>query len=144
MAFNFASLLITAAAVLLAVQIVLLWRLVRLSGEAQRRDERLAQLSDAMSLLTEATESGFRTIAAELERQADGTRARPAKTVSVTRVAAAARRGRSHAEIAASEGVSEGEIALRLHLAGQGRDRAHDARRKPRAAKAANGTAQEE
>jgi hypothetical protein len=40
----------------------------------------------------------------------------PAKTTT-RRIASAARRGRGVAEIAAREGLSEGEVRLRMHLA---------------------------
>lgn len=118
------------ACLLLAAQLVWLWRLSRLARALGRYDERLSQLSDAMGLLAEASESGFRALAAEIERQGDPARPRPVRPVNVSRLSAAARRGRTHAEIAAAEGVSESEVALRLHLAAQAREGARTARRR--------------
>jgi hypothetical protein len=106
----------TVASVLLVAQMGWLWRLSRLARSLERHEHRLSQMSEAMGLLTEATESGFRAVASEVERIAESGRVRPVKPVSVARMAAAAGRGRSLAEIAATEGVSEGEVALRLHL----------------------------
>lgn len=129
------TLVMGLACLLLVAQFGWLWRLSRLARALERYDERLTQLSDAMALLTEATESGFRVVATEMERQADGPRGRPARPVSTNRLTAAARRGRTLAEIAAAEGLSEGEVALRLHLAAQSREPSTDARRLTRRVK---------
>ena len=108
-----------AAAVALVgfVQAALLWRLVRLGRDLRTYDARLAHLSDALSLLTETTEASFRAVALEVERLAASESSLAANRASTRRVAAAARRGRSVQEIAATEKVSEGEVRLRLHLA---------------------------
>lgn len=124
--------LVALASVLLVVQMAWLWRISRLARTLERYEQRLSQMSEAMGLLTEATESGFRAVASEVERIAESGRVRPVAPVSVARLSAAARRGRSHAEIAAAEGISEGEVALRLHLGTPARDRAHDGRRRSR------------
>lgn len=95
---------------ILAVRLLFaLWRVRGLEGQ-------LSHLGDALTLLTETTESGFRTMAAEVERlrQADSS---PDRRAADARVTAAARRGQSVRDIAAAEAVSEGEVALRLHLA---------------------------
>jgi hypothetical protein len=120
--------------VLLVVQIGLLGYLVRVTHGQRRADARLAQLSDALSLLTEATESGFRSVASEMARISDAGQMAASKPVSVRRLATAAKRGRSTADIAAAEGLSEGEVALRLHLASHATERAHDSRRRTRTA----------
>jgi hypothetical protein len=101
----------------LFVQAVLAWRLVIAHRAAARMEARLASHGQALSLLTDTSENGFGAIARELERLATAT-AKPARRPSTRRVAAAARNGRSVRDIAASERVSEGEVRLRLHLAG--------------------------
>jgi hypothetical protein len=115
---------IGAACLLLIVQIGLLWRNLNVTRALAEAEERARRLAEALSLLTETTESGFRTMAAEIERLADAAgRPRP-KRVNVGRMVAQARRGRTVPEIAAETGVSEGEVALRLHLADQRAGRA--------------------
>lgn len=128
------TVMLAVASVLVLAQMGWLWRLSRLARTLARYEDRLSQMSEAMGLLTEATESGFRAVASEVERIAESGRVRPVAPVSAARLSAAARRGRSHAEIAAAEGISEGEVALRLHLSGSARDRAHDGRRRSRKA----------
>jgi hypothetical protein len=124
------STLIAVGAVLTVVvigQSYLLWRLTRSLGGVQKLDEKLGHFGDAMSLLTETTESGFKAVAAELDRSTSRPHDGPAKAAlkkampraSAARINAAARRGRSVPEIAASEELSEGEVRLRLHMAKQ-------------------------
>jgi hypothetical protein len=99
-----------------AVQVALLWY-VRASRRAQLALEaRLARQNDALALLTETSEAGFAAVARELERGAAA--AKPARRPSTRRLTTAARKGRSAGEIAAAEQMSEGEVRLRLHLAG--------------------------
>lgn len=94
----------------------LVWRLVQALGAAARMEERLGHYGDALSLLTETTETGFIAIANELSKQSgDGLLSKP-KAISNARINAAARRGTSVAEIAASEQLSESEVRLRMHL----------------------------
>jgi hypothetical protein len=113
-----ATLLGAAIAGLLATQIWLLWRLLRMRGTATRLEEKLTHFGDALSLLTETSEAGFRAIADELTRRhAAEAPAGPRPRPSLARMKAAARRGSSIAEIAAAESMSEGEVRLRLHLA---------------------------
>lgn len=123
------------ACVLVAAQSVWLWRLSRVAATLEQFEQRLDNLASTFALLTEATESGFRAVAAEVERLAETGRTRPAKPVSVSRLTAAARRGRTEAEIAATEGLSEGEVGLRLHLASAPRERTASARRRASATK---------
>ncbi len=101
----------------LLVQAVLAWRLFVAHRAAERLETRLASHGQALSLLTDTSENGFGAIARELERLAAAS-AKPARRPTTRRVAAAARNGRSVRDIAAAERVSEGEVRLRLHLAG--------------------------
>ena len=78
-----------------------------------RFDQRLAHLTDALSLLTETAEIGFRANASEIGRLGE----RAASNTATGRVLSAVRRGRSVPQIAADEEMSEGEVRLRLHLA---------------------------
>jgi hypothetical protein len=125
------STLIGVGAVLTVVvigQSYLLWRLTRSLGGVQKLDEKLGHFGDALSLLTETTESGFKAVAAELDRAAARPNDGPAKAAikkampapsTAARISAAARRGRTVPEIAAAEELSEGEVRLRLHMAKQ-------------------------
>lgn len=103
----------------LIVQIGLLWKNLRLTRSLRRAEQRVGQLGDALALLTETSEVGFRTMATEIERIADAGPRRREPRVNVARLAAAVRRGRPVSEVAAAEGLSEGEVALRLHLGEQ-------------------------
>jgi hypothetical protein len=82
-------------------------------------DSRLGHLTDALTLLTETAEAGFRANAAELGRVAERSVATsPAASGLVTRrIATASKKGRAASEIAAEERIAEGEVNLRLHLA---------------------------
>lgn len=113
--------LLAAGSILLLAQIVMLWRLSHVTGTIRRYEERLGHLGDTMTLLTETTEAGFRAMALEIERLATADAQRNAVRPSSTRIASAARRGRSVQQIAADEQVSEGEVRLRLHLNDQAR-----------------------
>ena len=117
--------LLVVGSILLLAQIVMLWRFTHVVGTIRRYEERLGHLGDTMTLLTETTETGFRAMALEIERLAASEAAKapqaPLVRPSSTRIASAARRGRSIQQIAADEQVSEGEVRLRLHLTEQGR-----------------------
>jgi hypothetical protein len=125
------STLIGVGAVLTVVvigQSYLLWRLTRSLGGVQKLDEKLGHYGDALSLLTETTESGFKAVAAELDRTAARPNDGPAKAAikkampapsTAARISAAARKGRTVPEIAAAEELSEGEVRLRLHMSKQ-------------------------
>ena len=107
--------IIGAGVAVLIVSFVCLLLVTRRLG---RFDQRLAHLTDALSLLTETAEAGFRTNAAELGRL--GERPTGGRAVSMTatdRVLRAERLGQSLQQIAADEQMSEGEVRLRLHLA---------------------------
>lgn len=90
---------------------------VRLQG-VDRIEDRLAHLCTAVSLLTDSTESGLRDAIAEIERLSKaaggGAVVRPA--ARQRRVQTAATHGQTAREIALAEGVSEGEVRLRLRL----------------------------
>jgi hypothetical protein len=110
-----------ALATVLIVQGWILWRLLGAVGVVQRMDEKLAHFGDALTLLTETAEGGFRAIASELDRtgQPIGAPKKPLVRPTSARMTAAVKRGRSVEEIASTEQVSEGEVRLRLHLAKQ-------------------------
>ena len=111
-----------ALAVALLVHGWILWRLLGAVGVVQRMDEKLAHFGDALTLLTETAEGGFRAVASELDRaghQTSAVKKAPAPRPTSARMTAAAKRGRSVEEIASTEQVSEGEVRLRLHLAKQ-------------------------
>jgi hypothetical protein len=110
--------------VLFLVQGWILWRLLGAVGIVQRMDEKITHFGDALTLLTETAEGGFRAVASELDRaglQATTSAAKKPVLPKPTsaRMTAAAKRGRSVEEIASTEQVSEGEVRLRLHLAKQ-------------------------
>jgi hypothetical protein len=106
-----------ALTLLSSVQAWLLWRLSRMVAASARLEEKVGHLGDALSILTETSEAGFKAIAEELTRRTlPAAPAARAKT-PITRLKAAARRGTSIADIAAAEHMSEGEVRLRLHLA---------------------------
>jgi DNA-binding NarL/FixJ family response regulator len=96
-----------------------------------RLDERLAQLTAGISLLTDTTEGGLRDIAQEVERLvALGAKPSRPKTRAATqrRVAGAAKRGKTVQDIAAKEKMAEGEVRLRLQMSNAtNREKAHAA-----------------
>ena len=59
-----------ALTLLSAVQAWLLWRLSRMVAASARLEEKVGHLGDALSILTETSEAGFKAIADELTRQA--------------------------------------------------------------------------
>jgi len=109
---------VAGVASVLLVQLFLAWRLIVTTRALDRVQARMANQGEALSLLTDTSENGFSAIARELDRLATP-EAKPARRPSTRRVATAARKGRTVADIAAEERVSEGEVRLRLGLAGQ-------------------------
>jgi len=105
-------------ATMLLLQTVLAWRLLVTQRALDRVQARLANQGEALSLLTDTSENGFGAIARELDRLA-APQVKSSRRPSTQRVATAARKGRSVTDIAASERVSEGEVRLRLSMAGQ-------------------------
>jgi hypothetical protein len=103
---------------------VLLWRAVRAIRAVGHLEARVAGLTEALALLTDTTETGFRSIGEQLVAPAPTVSARPARRApartrrtTTSRVVRAARGGQSVPEIAAAEHVSEGEVRLRQYLA---------------------------
>ena len=106
-----------ALTLLSTVQVWLLWRLSRMVAASARLEEKVGHLGDALSILTETSEAGFKAIADELTRRSRPAATAPRAKTPIARLKAAARRGTSIADIAAAEHMSEGEVRLRLHLA---------------------------
>lgn len=105
-----------ALGVMALVGLVLCWRLVRSLRSLDRIGDRVARFAEALALLTEASEVGFRSTADELARIADAQVRRRKPRDPQRRVARARDRGDTVAQIAADEGVAEGEVGLRLTL----------------------------
>jgi hypothetical protein len=109
-----------AAVVVGSAWVLMLWKAVRAMRTMAGLEARVARLTEAITLLAETSESGFRTVGEQLSAQASvqpapaEARARRTTTSRVTR---AARLGVTVGEIAAAEQVSEGEVQLRLHMA---------------------------
>jgi hypothetical protein len=96
--------------------VILLWTLRRLAELSNIR-ERMSRLADGLALLTDTTEAGMATLAAQLDQiNRKPKTARPASRATVAkRVTEAARKGDQLPAIAADEALSESEV--RLHLA---------------------------
>ena len=80
-------------------------------------EARLAHFVDALALLTDTTQTGFASIAAELERSGRVRTPSAGRAAASKRIVGAARRGRSLRDIAADEDVSESEVRLHLGFA---------------------------
>ena len=113
-----------AAVVMLAV---IVWLHTQQQAAIERLDDRIAHLMAGVSLLTDTTETGLRDVAMEIGRMTAASQAPAPKSRPTTqrRVARAVKQGRSVREIAAAEGVSEGEIRLHLQMDKSRKDRAH-------------------
>ena len=113
---SYATVAVVSVGILEAV--LLLWAVsaIRRLG---RVESRLGQLTDALTLLTETTESGFRATSLELARVADWQQAsastRPAGRSR--RPVTSPRRQPSIDDLVSSAQISRGEARLRLHLA---------------------------
>ena len=106
----------------------LVWVHVQTQKSLERLDDRMSHLLAGVSLLTDTTEGALRDVATEVTRlAATKDAARPAPRTTQRRVTAAARRGRSVQDIAASEEVSESEVRLRLQLEKAAKERANHA-----------------
>lgn len=99
-------------------------RLVRALRHTVELEGRIARMQEGLHLLTDTAETGFRQVAAEIERLSSIDARRPpapsAPRPTAARLRAATRRGQSVKEIAVAERVSEGEVRLRLSLADAG------------------------
>ena len=114
---------VVAGAALAAPAVGCLWltrRMLAVSRTGvQEVERRLSQLSSAVELLTDTTESGLQAAFNEIQHLTGAGIQKTARQPGLqTRVRRAATRGRSAREIAVREGVSEGEVRLRLTLAG--------------------------
>lgn len=86
----------------------------------EKVEDRITKLSAALSLLTDTTEAAFRDVMQEVERQTEASHNQSPferRASAHRRIGLAASNGRSARDIALSEGVSEGEVRLRLRLA---------------------------
>ena len=92
-------------------------KLIRQLNALRQMEARVEHFNDALALLTEATESGFRSTADELQRVAAVQRLSRDSSEVQHRLERAAASGGSVAQIAGQEGLSEGEVQLRLHIA---------------------------
>jgi hypothetical protein len=92
--------------------LVLAWQLVLCRRALARIEARVDGQAAALALLAETSETGFGAVAREIERAA------APKPAAKRKTAAAPRGRRSVAEVAAAQGLSQGEVALRLKLAG--------------------------
>jgi DNA-binding NarL/FixJ family response regulator len=107
----------------------LVWVHIQQRSVLERLEDRLAHLNAGVSLLTDATETGLRHVGTEIGRL-PATRKTPAPRPRATtkrRVARAVKQGRSVRDIAADEGISEGEVHLHLQMDKSRKDRAHAA-----------------
>ena len=100
-------------------QTFFVWRATRNLARLTAIEARVEKLGDAIALLADTTESAFRAVATEMTRQAP----RPATKAAVSaartrRITRAATKGATIQQIAAAEEVAEGEVRLRLQLAG--------------------------
>lgn len=108
-------------AFLAVIEVAATWWLLRGLRRLDGVEQRLAHLTEALRLLTETTESGFRASAQELMRLADqaGT-PRPTRAAAAPRPrgrrSAAAIKGEGAEEPPAIETMSEGELRLRVRL----------------------------
>ncbi len=101
------------------LQVVLLGLLLKRRRELDlsRVEQRLAHFGEALALLTDTAQTGFTSVAAELERAGSRRPAPVNRAAATKRIVGAARKGRSVQDIAANEDVSESEIRLHLGLA---------------------------
>jgi len=101
------------------VQTLLVWRALRAVGRLATIEARVDKFGDALTLLTDTTESAFRAVASEMTRK-PATAAKSAQAASAARtrrIARAKTRGATIQAIAAAEDVAESEVRLRLQMA---------------------------
>jgi len=108
---------ISALIVVILVQTWLLWRLVKMMSLMRQFDERLSRAAQGLSLLVDTSEAGFAMLGSELSKVTATPPRKMAARSTTRRIVNAARRGRAVPDIAAREGLSEGEVRLRMHLA---------------------------
>ena len=111
--------------IVVTAPLVACWWMARRTLAASRAgvrevERRLSQLSSAVELLTDTTESGLQAAFTEIQHLSKtGIQRMTNQGGLQTRVRRAARKGRTARDIAISEGVSEGEVRLRLTFAGK-------------------------
>ncbi len=106
---------LSVVVVIQAIALALMWR--RRARSVATVEARVRQLADALALLTDTTQAGLASVAAELEH---GRRPRPTTRAATSRrIAHAVERGRTVRDVAAQEQVSESEIRLHLGLASE-------------------------
>ena len=106
-----------AVGVLVAIELFYLVRLTRRMRGLAATEDRIARFGEALTLLTETCETGFRTMGTEIGRMAEAAPRRARRRVATDRLTRAARRGDAIHQMAAAERLSEGEVRLRLLLA---------------------------
>ena len=97
-------------------QTIAIWRMSMTMRSLSRVNDRVSRFAEALALLTDTTEAGLANVASELERTSGRRASRGAARSATKRITTAARRGRSLEEIAATEGLSESEVRLHLHM----------------------------
>ena len=113
---------VAAGGVLGAAWVIVLWKAVGLLRSLAGLEDRVARLTDALALLADTTETGFRSLTEQMVPVAAAPapgprRAEQAIRTTTGRVVRASKQGQTAVEIAAAEQVSEGEVRLRLNLA---------------------------
>ena len=98
-----------------AILAMLTWLHTQQRAAIERLDDRIAHLMAGVSLLTDTTETGLRDVAMEIGRLS-ATQGPTPRRPTQRRVARAARAGQTVMDIAAAEGVSEGEVRLHLEM----------------------------
>jgi len=112
-----------------AILAMVIWLHGQQRAAIERMDDRLAHLMAGLTLLTDTTETGLRDVAMELGR-VSAAKAEPApksRAVTQRRVTSAVKSGRKVRDIAATEGVSEGEVRLHLKMDKARKERANHA-----------------
>jgi 7-keto-8-aminopelargonate synthetase-like enzyme len=111
---------VAAMAVVLLFESWCLWRVLDRLGAIDRFEDRLANLSHTLMLLTDTTETCFQVVANQLEKEQPARPAAASRAGRQRRIVTAAKRGKALAEIAAEEEVAESEARLRVQLSPQG------------------------
>ena len=101
------------------VQTVLVWRATRAVARLSAIEARVERFGDALTLLTDTTESAFRAVAIQMtHRPAVAAAVTPAASAAKTRrITRAVTRGATIEQVAAAEEVAESEVRLRLQMA---------------------------
>jgi hypothetical protein len=100
-----------------AVQGWLLWRLAGAMGNIKKFEDQQVRSTQGLYQLVDTSEAGFAMLGNELGKLNAAAPRRSSSKVATRRLMSAAAHGREVEDIAASQGVSEGEVRLRMHLA---------------------------